>query len=75
MGRMSKPGTTLKQQLLEDVYPGDLPADVRAMRQLGMAWRPIAEHVSRKARVNISHTRVLCSLSSSVSNRKETETA
>jgi hypothetical protein len=47
--------STPKQMLLAHLYIGDLDADVTAMIAAGKSWRTIAEIVSARAGVAVSH--------------------
>jgi hypothetical protein len=44
-----------KHQLLDHLYSGDLDADVAAMIADGKSWRMIAETVSHRAGIDVSH--------------------
>lgn len=46
---------TPKRQLLELLYDGDLPGDVHTFLAADMSWREIAERVSARTGVTVSH--------------------
>jgi hypothetical protein len=49
------PTPSPKHLLLEHLYTGDLDADVAAMIADGKSWRTIAETVSHRAGIAVSH--------------------
>ena len=44
-----------KQLLVEHLYTGDLPADVREMSKSGRSWRDIAETISTDVNLTVSY--------------------
>lgn len=46
---------TPKQLLLEHRYDGHLPTDIAAMTQNGTPWREIAQIVSKRTGLTVSH--------------------
>lgn len=46
---------TPKQLLVEHIYDGDLPADVRRLIADGKSWREVASQVSVKTGQSVSH--------------------
>lgn len=46
---------SVKQLLLEARYPGDIEADIRALRVIGWSWREVAETISRRADIEVTY--------------------